>query len=333
MINWGAPIWIYLWLAGMAGGAYFVAFLDDLFTRGGSRQLVRWATVLGIPLAVIGVILLVIDLGHPIRFWHLLVAFRVLSPMSLGSWILLVWVGIAVIMTILWWSEQPLALMASEGTVRSARRATRFLSWFELIFSVLVMAYTGVLLATSNLPLWAGTVLLPSLFVASAASTGVALLIITSVTANPIDKGELKLAIGLVKMRFGLTKLKSAINLLFNPTEWTIPRQTVARLAEVDVGVILVEIAALIGYAIWLGNSAMAGAGEALKVVTTGALAAPFWVGVVLLAMLIPLVLDVTSRAKDIETRAFQRAIVTSSVCVILGGLILRAVIVIGGQM
>lgn len=337
MINWGVPIWIYLWLAGMAAGAYFVAFLDDLFMRGASRQVVRWATYLGIPLIGIGLILLLVDLGQPTRFWHLLASFRVLSPMSIGTWILLVWEVLAVIMTILWRREQPLALIANEDP-RSVRRGARILSWFELIFSVLVMAYTGVLLAISNQPLWAGTVLLPSLFVASATSTGVALLIISSVTINTIDKGELRLAIKLknhviVRLKFGLTKLKSAINLLFNPTEWTVPRQTVDRLAEVDVGVILIEIAVLVGYAIWLGNSTMVGASEALKVITIGALAAPFWVGVVLLALLIPLVLDVINRAKDIDTGTFQRVILTSSVCVILGGLTLRAVIVIAGQL
>ena len=337
MINWGAPIWIYLWLGGMAAGAYFVAFLDNLFTRGASRQMVRWATYSGIPLIGIGLILLLVDLGQPTRFWHLLASFRVLSPMSIGTWILLVWEVLAVIMTILWRREQPLALIANKDTTRSVR-GTRILSWFEFIFSVLVMAYTGVLLAISNQPLWAGTVLLPSLFVASATSTGVALLIISSVTINTIDKGELRLAIKLknhviVRLKFGLTKLKSAINLLFNPTEWTVPRQTVDRLVEVDVGVILIEIAVLVGYAICLGNSTMVGASEALKVIIIGALAAPFWVGVVLLALLIPLVFDVANRAKDIDTGTFQRVILTSSVCVILGGLILRAVIVIAGQL
>ena len=90
---WSAAIWIYLWLAGMAGGAYFAAFLADRFTGGGNRQLLRLATYVGIPLAVIGVMLLIVDLGQPIRFWHLMVIFKVTSPMSMGTWILLAWVG------------------------------------------------------------------------------------------------------------------------------------------------------------------------------------------------------------------------------------------------
>ena len=40
-MTWGAPIWIYLWLAGMAGGACFVAFLVDRFTGGENKLLLK----------------------------------------------------------------------------------------------------------------------------------------------------------------------------------------------------------------------------------------------------------------------------------------------------
>jgi len=76
----------------------------------------------------------------------------------------------------------------------------------------------------------------------------------------------------------------------------------------------------------------MAGAGEALGLLTKGVLAAPFWVGIVLLAMLIPLGLEIKNWGKEIETKGVLRAIIATSACVILGGLVLRAVIVIGGQ-
>ena len=316
MTAWGAPIWIYLWLAGMAGGAYFAAFLADRFTGGSNKPLLRWATYLGIPLAVIGVILLVVDLGQPIRFWHLFTQFKLISPMSMGTWILLVWVAIAVIMAVLWWFENRL----TEGAASRLRGLVGFLGWANLVLAVLLIAYTGVLLAVSSQSLWAGTVLLPCLFVASAISTGVALLIIAAMVANTISKGS-------------LVELKLAMNQIFGTTDWTIPNRTVARLAEADAIVILIEIAALIGYAIWLAISTMAGAGEALRLLTIGTLAAPFWVGVVLLALLIPLGLDLRNWGKEIETKAVWRTILASSICVVLGGLILRAVITIGGQM
>ncbi|MFC2011283.1 NrfD/PsrC family molybdoenzyme membrane anchor subunit [Chloroflexota bacterium] len=284
---WIAPIWIYLWLAGMAGGAYFAAFLAEHFTGASDRKLLKLATYVGVPLAVLGVLLLVVDLGSPLRFWHLFTQFDVMSPMSMGTWILLAWVGIAVIMVILWWM------------VPTRQNLADLLSKVNLVLAVLLITYTGVLLAVSNQPLWASTVLLPALFVVSAISTGVALLIITAITSGTS----------------GIT------------------RQMVGRLAEVDAIAIIVELVVLIGYAIWLGASSMAGASEALGLLTTGALAAPFWVGVVLVALLIPLGLDLKNWGKDVESKSVWGAIATSAVCVILGGLVLRAVITIGGQL
>ena len=295
MITWSTSIWLYLWLAGIAGGDYFAAFLAERFAGEVNRKLLRLATYLGIPLAVIGVILLVVDLGQPLRFWHLLAEFKVISPMSMGTWILLVWVGIAVIMAVFWWAEYRL----TEQMARNLRRITDVLAWVDFVFAGLLMAYTGVLLAASSQPLWVGTLLLPSLFVASAVSTGVAIVIITAVTGR----------------------------------NWAIPGRMVSRLAEADVILILVELAVLIGYAIWLGASTLAGTGEALRLLTIGALAAPFWLGVVLLALLVPFGLEVANWGKEIETKAVWRVLIASSACVILGGLILRAVIVIAGQM
>ena len=315
MITWGALIYVYLWLAGMAGGAYFAAFLFDRFTGGGNKKLLRLATYLGIPLAVIGVILLIVELGQPIRFWHLLATFSVSSPMSMGTWILMVWVFAAVIMVVLWWAERFL----SEEVAHGLRQVTGLLSWIGVVSAVLLMSYTGVLLAVSSQPLWSGTVLLPSLFVASAVSTGVAALIITALIATAITKS-------------GWTELKLAINQITGSTDWAIPNRTVERLAESDVAVIVVELVVLIGYVIWLSTSAMVGTGEALKLLTTGSLAAPFWIGIVLLALLIPLGLELVNWGKQLEKKAVWRAIVLSSVCVIVGGLILRAVITIGGQ-
>ena len=296
MITWGGPIWLYLWLAGMAGGAYFAAFLADRFMGGTQKALLRLATYVGLPFAVIGVLLLIVDLGVPIRFWHLLTQFDLVSAMSIGTWILFVWVAAAVIMGILWNADRFISI---EGARPAFALITNVLSWIAFIFAALLMTYTGVLLASSNQPLWAGTVLLPCLFVASAVSTGVAAVLITAIVRR----------------------------------DQTISRGTIARLAEADAVVIVIEMAILIGFAIWLGVSAMGGAAEGLKILTIGALAPAFWVGVVLLALLIPLGLELRNWGKEIRGRATWLAVVVPSVCVLLGGLTLRAVIVVGGQM
>jgi len=140
-MTWGAPIWFDLWLAGMAGGAYLVGFLVDRLSGGANKRLFRLATYLGIPLAVIGVILLIVDLGVPIRFWRLLTEFKLITAMSMGTWILMAWVIIAFILVALWWAER----FVSEKTSRNMQRLTSLLAGINVIFAVLLMTYTGAL--------------------------------------------------------------------------------------------------------------------------------------------------------------------------------------------
>lgn len=311
MIEWGAPIWIYLWLAGMAGGAYFAGFLAERFGGGMGKSLLRVGTYLGVPLAVVGVMLLVVDLGNQQWFWHLFARFKVQSPMSMGSWILLLWVLIAVVMIVTWWLES----RVKKGAASSLAGVRAFLSWIDAGLAAGLIAYTGVLLAVSNQSMWAGTALLPVLFVASAVSTGVAILILAAMALNSLKQG-------------GLRRLADWI---FGSTEWKVSADTIEQLAKADAIVILIELAALVGYVIWLAVAV--GGSEALRMLVAGSMAAPFWIGVVLLALLVPFGLDMTIRGRAPEARGVLMTIMTSSLSAIVGGLILRWVITTGGQL
>ena len=291
MMTWEAPIWLYLWLAGMAGGACFATVLINAFSGGTHRSLVRLGLYVGVPLAVIGVLLLVVDLGMPLRFWHLMLLFKPLSAMSMGTWILFFYVAAGIIAIILWWGQSVMNLPKTGSLPAIANVMT----WAAFIFSILLMAYTGVLLASSNQPMWSGTILLPSLFLASAVSSG----------------------LGVVVLIAALTRLKG------------ISAQTLTRLAEADAIVIVIEALLLVAFALWLGNPQLSGAAQSLAILTSGPLAWPFWVGVALLALVIPLALDLVFWGKE---RGALMAGMVSAGCVVLGGVFLRAVIVIGGQ-
>ena len=313
-MTWTALIWIYLWLAGMAGGAFLAAKAAGRFSGSKDDSLLRLATYLALPLAVIGVLLLIFELGNPVRFWHLFTQFDFGSPMSMGTWILMAWALIAVVMIVTWWLEGKV----SQEAAASLAGLRKLLSRINVLFSAALITYTGVLLAVSSQSLWAGTILLPALFVVSAVSTGVAILILAALALNSIADSS-------------MAELKLALNQIFGSAEWKTPKEMIVRLAEADAVIIVLEIMAMVGYVIWLATSA--GGSDALGVLTTGSMAAPFWVGVVLLALLIPFGLDLTIRGKASEAKGVMMTIVTSSLCVIVGGLILRWVITSGGQL
>jgi protein NrfD len=134
---------------------------------------------------VVSGLLLTLDLGRPLRFWHMLLQsqtfrpmFKPWSPMSVGSWALLLFGPFS----LLSW----LAALADDGRVpwRGLRRL-RPTGALGKVFAVVggllaffVAGYTGVLLSVTNRPIWADTWLLGLAFLVSAASISAALLVL-----------------------------------------------------------------------------------------------------------------------------------------------------------
>lgn len=313
---WNIPLWFDIWLAGMAGGAYLVAFLADRYSGGNHKNLFRLAIYTGVPLAIIGVLLLVIDLGTPIWFWHLFTSFLPVAVMSMGTWILVAFLIVAFVMMIMWVIEGDATRSASaySGNMSGmARRISGFLSWINVIFAVLLISYPGVLLASTSQPIWSNTLLMPALFVASAAGTGVALLMLMALLMNAVNKSSSSM-------------LNSTVKWLFGSTGWQISRETMGQLSKALLGMIIVEVLVLVGYVIWLAVTGTSGV-EALSLLTTGTLAIPFWVVIVGIGLIIPLILLLTKRARA------TLFVTTSASCVLLGGLALRAIMIVGGQL
>lgn len=315
-MSWNIPLWFDIWFAGMAGGAYLVAFLADRYSGGANGNLLRLAVYTGVPLAIIGVLLLVIDLGTPIWFWHLFTGFLPVAVMSMGTWILVAFLIIAFMMMILWVIEGDMnrnTAKYSSNMSATVRRLSGLFSWINVIFAVLLITYPGVLLASTSQPLWSNTYLLPAIFVASAAATGVALLLLMAMLVNGVNAGSSSM-------------LNSTIRWLFGSNDWQISGETMRQLPRALLGIIIVQAIVLVGYIIWLAATGTAG-GEALSLLTTGTLAIPFWLVIVGIGLVIPLVLLLISR----ERATF--AVLISASCVLLGGLALRAIMIVGGQL
>ena len=300
-LGWGLPLFFDLWMAGMAGGAYFAAFLIGLLGGDKDRRLLKAATYMGVPFVLIGVLTLVIDLGEPFRAWHLFLnpgasVWRVIpgigaaglrgwpfglsvfpaSPMSMGSWILVIWTVVAILMIVLWITKRLAAL-------------GKLLSWIAFVFAILMMTYTGVVLAASSQPLWSTSFLLPALFVSSAVATGVAALMIVTRLA-----GKRESVLGVSQFRLLLTIL------------------------------IIVQLIVLVGFLVWLAVAGEMGA------LLSGGIAIAFWVGAIALGLIVPLVVEILALRKKAEVTGV--VLLISPLLVALGGFVLRAVVVIAGQ-
>jgi formate-dependent nitrite reductase membrane component NrfD len=195
-IEWQYLIVSYLFLGGLSAGLYFVTALTELFRKGddpAQEHIARVGALLAPWPVMLGCTLLVFDLGHWYRAYKLFLHFRWESPMSIGSWLLMIFIGISVVYAYGWISPG-----GREHFFEKLPKRVRFLRVFNvdvapwrrplaiagLPVSVGVAIYTGVLLgAVQSRPFW-NTNLVAQLFLFSALSAGCALLILVLATRS-----------------------------------------------------------------------------------------------------------------------------------------------------
>lgn len=158
---WGLPIALYLFLAGLGGGAFITSTVLRWKSPSTSCKMRVFGHYLSFVVVAIGLVLLMIDakagFTHPLRFVLLLTNFG--SVMTWGVVFLAAFMVIDLVVCLL----------------DFLKRNVPF--WLEVVGSVLGVAvgmYTGALLGVAHtFPLW-NTAILPVLFLVSAVSTGAA---------------------------------------------------------------------------------------------------------------------------------------------------------------
>jgi len=295
--DWKLWVILYFFLGGIAAGAYFVATLHELLARRGGddesgRDISRAGYLIAFPLVAVCGVLLIVDLGRPDRFWHMLIddynghpSIRWGSPMSVGSWALLLFSAFAFLSFVGTLTEMGvIRLGPAQRLDRWMRRGPLHIPFLLLgtIFGFVLGGYTGMLLSASNQPIWSDTHLLGALFLASAASTGMA---------------ALALALTL-RRRTG--------------------HETLAQLERADSFAMVLELLILGAFLITVGTVA--------RPLYSGKYAPWLFAGVVGAGLLAPLALRLRPRLLG----SFGPAL--GALLVLGGGLVLRAVIVLAPQ-
>jgi formate-dependent nitrite reductase membrane component NrfD len=160
------PVWIwavpaYFYLGGAAGAAAALGAAAQ--HKPGLRGLVRRCRRIAFAGSAAGAGLLIHDLGRPERFLNMLRVFRPTSAMSLGSWLLATFNGLAGAAV----AFDGYGLGEAAGLVAGVAGAP-------------LTGYTGVLLSDTAVPLWqSARSTLPVVFVASGVSAAASLLDLT----------------------------------------------------------------------------------------------------------------------------------------------------------
>ncbi len=286
---WAWQIPVYLFLGGLVAGMMIIVGASLL--RGRHRTDSCVCSVLpatGLVLLSLGMLALFLDLEHKAYVWRLYTTFRVTSPMSWGSWILVAvyptLAASAVVRLPDWAPARASWLEELSRGVGRRRRLLASLAVADIVLGIMLGIYTGILLSAFGArPLWNSAVL-GLLFLFSGLSSAAALV---HMIARRADEREL--------------------------------------LAKTDNVFLALELVILGLFLIGLMTATRAHV-DAARLLLGGPFTAVFWVFVVALGIVIPLILQ----SLAVSHRVRHNPLVP--VLVLAGGLALRFVVVYAGQ-
>jgi len=307
---WGLPVVFYLFLAGMGAGTLVVSSSVLLRGGGGPRgihvDIARYGAFLAPVPVMVGCGLLIFELGsfHTGHWFKWINLYKVinLSPMSIGTWLLTFFIFISLAYAYTFVRNAPYL-----GENRLSLR--RLLAWVSVPLGIGVAVYTGVLLgAMPSRPFW-NSPILALLFLMSALSTGVAIILLTRALLHP-------------------RKADSEQQLRFHASGYILTSSDILL-----IGIELVVIFLFIMFAyLTVGDVRYAIA----TILPGGSLASYFWFGVVAIGLLIPALIElyfVIPRLLYHREYAAPRGVeIVVPLAVLVGGFMLRYVIVIAGQ-
>ncbi|MES1257269.1 MAG: NrfD/PsrC family molybdoenzyme membrane anchor subunit [Acidobacteriota bacterium] len=193
---WGWEIAIYFFSEGISSGAFILGTVADICGSGRYATLISRARFLALATLLPCPPLLIADLGRPERFHHMLRTFKVTSPMSVGAWSLMAF-------------SAPVTILALGRFSPFRPIPTKAVGAAGLPFALFMLAYPGVLLSTTSIPVWSQSRWLGALLGASSMAGAASALAITT-ALDPNSDAAAREAIQKIE---GVTNFAEAIAL------------------------------------------------------------------------------------------------------------------------
>ena len=163
----GFNIAMYFYLTGLSAGSFILSTLAYGFGMNQYKPIGRVGVILATLLLVIAPFFLLIHIGMPLRAWHLFVYLNWSSPITWGSFLLILYPINCIIYGYFMFKEK--------------MKPTRIFGLIGIPLAIAVHGYTGFILAFGKARALWNTALMPILFLASAIVSGIALMILVVV--------------------------------------------------------------------------------------------------------------------------------------------------------
>lgn len=210
---WTWEIPIYFFVGGAAGAAAVISAVGK-WTNAEPELIrdARWIAAVG---GLVSPGLLVSDLGYPSRFLNMLRVFKLQSPMSIGSWTLMVFSSSAAVAVFLGMLERKrpngLRVFQNPADIMAALSGT------------VLATYTGVLIGATAVPVWHDSIsFLPAHFALSGLATTTSILELLGHEDPALNKLGMSAAAGesLIGARIEMDKRPSLRPLRRGKTGW-----------------------------------------------------------------------------------------------------------------
>jgi protein NrfD len=300
---WGLDVSIYLFLGGLTAGILVIASLMILRKKSSAFNLATNRLILLAPILLsIGMFFLWLDLENPFKVWRFYATFRVTSPMSWGAWILLLVYPLSFLLILSTFRKgYPKVYAWLETKLQSFSFTAKHLGKFHRVFDF----------SEKYRDLFA-KIMIPAA-VLLGIYTGI---LLSAFGARPFWNTSL---LGPLFLVSGLSTAAALVILFSRETE---EKHFFTR---VDLGLIFVELGVIGLLIIGMLTSSLQ-QGKAVQLILGGPLTAYFWVFIIGIGLLLPAFL------KIIELKGKEIPASIAALLVLIGGFIMRVVIVEAGQ-
>ncbi|KMK51411.1 nitrite reductase [[Actinobacillus] muris] len=303
---WDSTIAIYLFLLGISAGSTLLAVLykrSRQLAKPSESWIIRSTAIMAPGAIIIGLTLLIFHLARPWTFWFLMFNYQFGSVMSMGVMLFQVFMAVLFLWLAIIFKDLIATLIVRFlpklkfvlGLIDIAAKFTNLIELLLALLAVALGAYTGFLLsALISYPMLNNPVL-PILFLASGTSSGIAALLIAVLVIGKVSTHS----------------------------------DEVSFLHKFETPTVLCEILLLFAFFVGLyfgGGQKTLAAVNALS----GFWGSVFWIGVVLIGLLFPLITGQIVSEKTKHNKGFIVLLATAGV---IGVLCLRYFILYAGQL
>jgi formate-dependent nitrite reductase membrane component NrfD len=300
--DWPLLIDLYFFLGGLAGGAFVIATIANLLDGRRYQDIVR----IGYYVAFLAVLpcplLLIVDLGYPSRFLHMLMVTKPSTAIGMDA----LTIGPFHLKLFSPMNAGAWALLAFGACtflcaldVFLVDRGGRSLSGLRTVagviggaFGFFIAAYPGVLLGATARPLFVNGHWLGAVFLAVGAATGGAAIALVLALLRGIGA-----------------------------------REGMASVMRVTSVALVVELVALALFVVSIKMAGSARISAALGQLLAGSYSVPFWLGAVIVGVVVPLVLQ-----RRAARAGAPGMVALASVLVLVGGFLVKYVLIAAGQ-